>query len=166
MGIIADIIHGRLTKEKAQKYRRQFDSRAYLYGEIKVRRTTKEKKKKLAAPRFDQALNIVRVVIVENLEHIEGIADKKPFYAKGKLVREGGTDYILLPTCLVKSAFERKGLSYSKGVNLLNQRGLLLTAGDGRYAVRRRINGTLEWCLAVKAEVMDIFRGMGEYEEQ
>jgi|GEM_PF-6955208 len=157
MGIIADIIHGRLTKEKVEKYRRQFDSRAYLYGEIKVRRATKEKKKKLVAPRFDQALNTVRAVVAENLDYIAGTEGKKPIYAKGKVVVENGTKYLLLPTYLVKAGFERRGLSYSTGVKLLKERGLLLTAGDGRYAVRRRINGTLEWCLAVKAEVLDVF---------
>jgi len=157
MGIIADIIHGRLTKEKAEKYRRQFESRAYLYGEIKVKRPDKEKRKKLAPPRFDQTLNVIRAVAAENLDYIAGAGDENPLYAKGKIVTEGGTKYILLPTYLVRAAFERKGLSYSTGVKLLKERGLLLTAGGGRYAVQRRINGTREWCLAVKAEVLDVF---------
>lgn len=157
MGIITDIIHGRLTKEKAEKYRRQFENRAYLYGGIKIRGTDKEKRKKLTPPRFDQALNIIRAVAAENLDYIAGTGNKNPFYAKGKVITKDGTKYVLLPTYLVRAAFERKGLSYSTGVKLLKEKGLLQTSGDGRYAVRRRINGTLEWCLAVKAEVMDVF---------
>jgi hypothetical protein len=161
MGIISDIIHGTLDQKKIERYRKKLNSRAYIYGDFKYtppESAAKKKKRRLIKPALDDAINVFRSLIIGNIKFIEGLDDNADLpWVKGKLIERGGTRYVAVPTHVVRKAYESKGFSYGDGVNVLKEKGLLLTAEDGRHnAVRLRLNGTLEWCLAVKADILQL----------
>lgn len=162
MGIISDLIHGTLDDKKVERYRKKFNSRAYIYGDLKYtppdEKAEKAKKRRLLNPGPDDAVNVFRSVVVDNIKYIGGLVGNENIpWVKGKLVAKDGVRYVAIPTSIVRKAFKDKGFNYDGGVKRLKEKGVLLAARDGRHnAVRLRLNGTPEWCLAVKAEAVNI----------
>ncbi|GEA15555.1 hypothetical protein E308F_17990 [Moorella sp. E308F] len=162
MGILLDLIHGNLDDKKVERYKKKFNSRAYIYGDLKYNppeeKDKKAKKRRLIKPDSYDAVNVFRSVVVDNIKYIGGLVGNENLsWVKGKLIVEDGVRYVAIPTSIVRKAFKDKGFDYAGGVERLKEKGALLTTGRGsRNAVRLRLNGTLEWCLAVKAETVNI----------
>jgi hypothetical protein len=162
MGILLDLIHGNLDEKKVERYKKKINSRAYIYGDLKYtppeEKDKKAKKRRLIKPDSYDAVNVFRSVVVDNIKYIGGLVGNENIpWMKGKLVAKNGVRYVAIPTSIVRKAFKDKGFDYNSGVERLKEKGVLLTSGKkNRNAVRLRLNGTPEWCLAVKAETVNI----------
>lgn len=162
MGIILDIINGTLDEKKLDRWKKKLNDRAYVYGNLKYKppgeSAEKTKRRYLKKPGPDDAINVFRSVVVDNIKYIGGLVGNENIpWVKGKLIVRDGTRYVAVPTHIVRKAFEHKGFDYDGGVEWLKEKGVLLVTERGRRnSVRLRLNGTREWCLAVKAEVVNI----------
>lgn len=123
---------------------------------------------------LQRVLDVLRSFVAENRELIDGLRraeGRPPRWVGKKVLGKDGAEYVALFPNAVRDALKRYAdAEYETAVRALRDAGLLHANDDRkRNGLRVRLNGVLEWCLAVRADAVadpeTLAAGKGKEEE-